>query len=72
MFKSLLIIASAILASVSGQNPNATITSCGGSIKWTSLTINPIAPVAGDTVIVNATGVVSIFKRKHNINELKH
>ncbi len=67
MLKTLFVAAAALIASTFGQNPNATIGPCsggGGSIKWLNLTINPIAPVAGDTVYVNASGIVSIIAIK--------
>lgn len=60
MLKTLFITAAALIASSFGQNPNATIGPCsggGGSIQWSSITISPIAPAAGDTVYVNASGV---------------
>lgn len=47
------------LALASAQNPPPTILSCGGSLNLTSFTITPKSPQAGDTVTMNATGLLN-------------
>lgn len=54
--RSLAVVA-ALAASAVAQT---TLTSCGGIIKWSSLTITPANPQAGDTAVVNGTGVVRV------------
>ncbi len=63
MMSCKLSLVSLLVGSAVAQNPNATWATCCGPadaqcIQWTTFVISPIAPNPGDTLYVNATGVV--------------
>ena len=59
MMKSIVSIIAFVSTSFAQNSPSPTILSCGGSLNLSSFTISPKSPQAGDTVTLNATGILN-------------